>query len=113
MAKLTVTTLTVANPDPNPHPNPEPNPEQVLAAVARALANLTFDLAMSCRAVHDGALPHLVTSYMCSGVRVRGPAAPGALMCMCTHAYTHAHAPGAHICMYTHAYAHAHAHAHA
>ena len=32
--------------------------------MARALANLTFDLAMSCRAVHDGALPHLVTAYM-------------------------------------------------
>ena len=36
----------------------------MLAAVARALANLTFDLAMSSRVVHDGALPHLVRSYM-------------------------------------------------
>ena len=41
-------------------------PEQV----ARALANLTFDLAMSCRAVHDGALPHLVRhSIACNRIR--------------------------------------------
>eukprot|EP00964_Phaeocystis_antarctica_P114756 scaffold78705_cov39-Phaeocystis_antarctica.AAC.1 len=81
MAKLTVATLTVANPDPDPNPNPDPHPEQVLAAVARALANLTFDLAMSSRAVHDGALPHL----LCACVW------PCRTWCAPTHAYTHMH----------------------
>ena len=48
------------NPDPKPKPNPNPNPHEVLSAVARALANLTYDEAFAGQAVAEGALPPLV-----------------------------------------------------